>query len=206
MHRIAEDGEGAAGGPDKEFGPHHRQIGEEEAKEHPSNLGRAIAWAASGRHGWNLTGAGPSVNPKTEDLRSSYLLSMRILMLLAGAALPMTLTAQVRSGAYVARQGDAEVTRETYRFDGHTLKADVDLPSRGLRLETTTEYSSRLSPMKYQAVVKGGAGNILQDMGAVFDDSVKWTMRAGGATRNGISKISRPYSMFQNLMFSQLAV
>jgi alpha-beta hydrolase superfamily lysophospholipase len=131
---------------------------------------------------------------------------MRAFILAAAAALPTALTAQVRSGAYVARQGDAEVTRETYRFDGHTLKADVDIPSRGLRLETTTEYSARLSPTRYQATVKGSSGAVLQDLDAVFGDSVKWTMRSGGATRNGVNRISRPYATFQNLMFSQLAV
>src|SRR5690349_17421904 len=65
MHRVAEDGEGAGGGPDNKFGPHHRQICDEEASQYPANLGRAIAWAASGRHGWNLTGAGDGVNPTT---------------------------------------------------------------------------------------------------------------------------------------------
>jgi hypothetical protein len=128
-------------------------------------------------------------------------------ILVVATVLPVAASAQVRSGGYITKRAGVEVTRETYRFDRSTLTAQVEIPPRGLRLDTRTEFSQRLSPSRYHATVRGLSGaSTLQEIDATFGDSVHWTLRAGAATRNGSNAISRPYAIFQNLMFSQLAV
>ena len=120
---------------------------------------------------------------------------------------PSLAQAQARNGAYVARRAGAVITRERYRFDGTALTTEVEILQRGMRLEARTEYAATLAPRRYQVAVRAASSaTVLQDLSATFGDSVRWTLRAGGATRSGSSRITRPYGMFQNLLFSQLAV
>ncbi len=114
--------------------------------------------------------------------------------------------AQVRAGGFVARQDGREIMRERYRFDGTTLEADVEVPARGVRLHTRTEYTPALSPARYRIAAYGGAGRApVQELDATFGDSVRWTARIAGRPAAGAVAISRPFAVMQNLLFSHLA-
>ena len=121
--------------------------------------------------------------------------------------LPAALGAQqVQTGAYVARQGETEVTRETFRFDGRVLSAQVEVVGRGLFLETETVYDSSGGTARYHLYVRPGLGGpALQELQATVGDSLRWTLTAGGRPRNGSAAIGRPAMIVQNLVFSQLA-
>jgi hypothetical protein len=97
------------------------------------------------------------------------------------ALLPATLWAQrVHTGAYVARQGESEITREQYRFDGSVLSAQVEVAGRGLFLETETMFDSAGSTSGYHLHVRAGLGGlVLQELEASVGDSVHWTLTAG---------------------------
>ena len=100
--------------------------------------------------------------------------------------------AQARDGAYVARRAGAVITRERYRFDGTALTTEVEILQRGMRLEARTEYAATLAPRRYQVAVRAASSaTVLQDLSATFGDSVRWILRAGGATRSGSSRITR---------------
>jgi pimeloyl-ACP methyl ester carboxylesterase len=121
--------------------------------------------------------------------------------------LPAALGAQqVQTGAYVARQGETEVSRELFRFDGRALSAQVEVPGRGLFLETETMFDSAGSTSHYHLHVRPGLGGpILQDMDASVGDSLRWTLTAGARSSSGSVPIRRPAVVIQNLVFSQLA-
>jgi pimeloyl-ACP methyl ester carboxylesterase len=121
--------------------------------------------------------------------------------------LPAALGAQqVQTGAYVARQGETEITREKFRFDGRVLSAQVEVAGRGLFLETETTFDSAGSTSSYHLQVRGGLGGpVLQELEASVADSVRWTLTASGRSSSGSASISRPAVIVQNLVFSQLA-
>jgi len=121
--------------------------------------------------------------------------------------MPSPLAGQhVQVGAYVARKGEVEVARERYRFDGKTLVADVELTPLGLFYQTHTEYHSTGSASRYHLRVRTGLGGpLLQELDVVLDDSVRWTLTAGGRSQRGGAPIGRPAGVVQNLVFSQLA-
>lgn len=117
------------------------------------------------------------------------------------------LEAQGPSGAFVARRGRLEVTRERYRFVAGVLSTEVEVPSRGVRLEARTDYSARLAPTRYRVSVRAAAGSAaIQDLDATFGDSVRWTIRTPSVSRDGRRAITRPFGIMQNLMFSHLAL
>ncbi len=123
--------------------------------------------------------------------------------------LPAVLGAQqVRAGAYIARQGETEVSREKFRFDGRVLSAQVEVAGRGLFLETETAYDPTGATTRYQVHVRSGLGGpLLQELEATLGDSLRWTLLAGGGgqPRSGSAAIGRPAVIIQNLVFSQLA-
>lgn len=124
---------------------------------------------------------------------------------LLSVAVPIA--AQVRSGGFVASQDGKEISRERYRFDGSTLEAELELAERGIRLSTRTEYTPALSPARYRLSAYGGGGRApVQELDAAFGDSVRWTTRTVGVPAAGVSPITQPYAMMQNLLFSHLAV
>lgn len=117
-----------------------------------------------------------------------------------------TVAQQVELGAYVARRGETEVSRERYRFDGRRLTAEVELVGRGLVLETQTDVDSTGSALRYHVRVRAGlGGTVLQEVAAQLGDSVRWTVSAAGRTQGGSAPVRRPAVVMQSLVFSQLA-
>jgi len=113
---------------------------------------------------------------------------------------------QLHVGAYVTRQGEVEVAREGYRFDGKSLVADVHVTSTGLFYQMQTDFDSTGSTSRYHLRVRTSLGGpLLQELEVVLDDSVRWTLAAGGRSQRGTAPIGRPAAVIQNLVFSQLA-
>ncbi len=117
------------------------------------------------------------------------------------------LAQSVESGAYVVKQGDTEVSRERYRFDGSVLTDTVDLSTRGLRLATEMVLDGSGAPVRYRSVVINLAtADEMQMLEVSFSDSlVQWTVTGAGATE-GSTAISSPVVMMQNPAFAHLAV
>jgi len=113
----------------------------------------------------------------------------------------------VRSGAYTVMQGDTEVSRERYLFDGSALSDTVDLTARGLRLVTEMIVDTSGVPLQYRSdVLNLATGNEIQGLEVSFSDSVvEWTVTGAGAT-SGSTPISRPFTMMQNPAFAHLAL
>jgi pimeloyl-ACP methyl ester carboxylesterase len=132
---------------------------------------------------------------------------MRLAEVVWLCSVPAALGAQqVQSGAYVARRGDLEITRERYRFDGRRLDADVEVVGRGLLLETETEYDAAGASTGYRLRVRTALGApVLQELSATVADSVSWTLTVSGRSQSGAVAVRRPAVVVQNLVFSQLA-
>ena len=132
---------------------------------------------------------------------------MQSFMLLA--ALFLAASASVaqssRSGAYIVRQGEVEVSREHYKFDGSRLIDTVDLAARDLRLATEMVLGPTAAPVRYRAhVLRLSDGARIQQSEVSFRDSVvEWMV---GAQERGQSSISPPYGMMQNPVFAHLAI
>src|SRR5713226_552042 len=123
------------------------------------------------------------------------------------AMFPAGLRGQGPAGAFIARQGQLEITRERYRFADGVLTTDIEVPSRGIRLEARTEYGPRLAPLRYRVSVHAAGGStVIQDLNASFGDSVRWVMQTPSLSRNGSVAITRPFGILQNLMFAHLAL
>lgn len=110
-----------------------------------------------------------------------------------------------QTGAYVVRQGDVEISRERYWFDGSRLVDTVDLAARDLRLATEMVLEASGTLVEYQAeVLRLSDGSRVQLSEVVFGATVvKWAV-IGSAT--GETPISGPYGMMQNPVFAHLAV
>ena len=113
---------------------------------------------------------------------------------------------QVQAGAYVARQGETELTREKFRYDGRTLAAQVEVLGRSMFLETETAFDAAGSAAHYHLHLRAGLGApVLQELDVTLGDSLRWTLQAGGRSRGGSAAIGRPAAIIQNLVFSHLA-
>jgi hypothetical protein len=122
-------------------------------------------------------------------------------------ATPWALAAQqVMAGAYVTRRGDVEIARERYRFDGKTLAAEVEVVVMAVFYQTETAFDSAGLASRYHLRVRTTAGGpVVQELDAALDDSVRWTLEAGGRSQRGEVPIGPPATVIQNLVFSQLA-
>jgi pimeloyl-ACP methyl ester carboxylesterase len=111
------------------------------------------------------------------------------------------------SGAYTVKQGDTEVSREHYHFDGSVLTDTLDLTARGLRLVTEMVLSGSGAPVRYLSdVVNLATADEMQGLEVSFSDSVvDWTVTGAGAT-SGSTAIARPFVMMQNPAFAHLAL
>ncbi|MFQ5704539.1 MAG: alpha/beta hydrolase [Gemmatimonadales bacterium] len=123
--------------------------------------------------------------------------------------LPSALSGQAgRQGTYVIKQGATEIARENYEFSGRRLTGELDVQVRGITLEYTAIYDSSLSPLSYHADVRtGGASEPVQQLDVTFGDSAAvWVIHATAGDTSGSTPLGKPYSLLQNLVFSQLAV
>jgi pimeloyl-ACP methyl ester carboxylesterase len=120
---------------------------------------------------------------------------------------PATLAAQVASsGAYVVRQGELEIVRERYEFDGSLLASTLAIPSQNLIIDGRTVYDANLSPREYTATARMAGDSVpFQTLSVTFTDSAHWDV-AGRGAQSGDTPLARPYSVFRNLSFSHLAV
>jgi pimeloyl-ACP methyl ester carboxylesterase len=114
---------------------------------------------------------------------------------------------QPQVGGYVARRGEVDFARERYRFDGRSLEADVELVGQGVFLETRTAFDSAGGPVDYLVRVRSGAGGpVLQELHAVFADSLRWRAAGAGREQQGVLALRQPVAVIQNLVFSHVAV
>lgn len=129
----------------------------------------------------------------------------RALLLLA---IPGPLASQVeQAGGFVTRRGGQDVARERYRFDGRSLRAEVELLGQGLFVETETVFEDRGVPGRYRARVRVGPGGaVITEVQATFADSIRWRILSGGRVQDGVSPVRRPLFVVQNSVFAQLAL
>ncbi|UCF41167.1 MAG: alpha/beta hydrolase [Gemmatimonadota bacterium] len=127
--------------------------------------------------------------------------------LLLLAAAPTLLAGQVRSsGGYVVRQGDREIARERYEFDGSILTSTLAVPAQSLVIGGRTVYDGNLSPTEYVATATLGADTVpFQTLSVAFADFARWEV-TGGGDQSGSTPLARPYSVLRNLSFAHLAV
>lgn len=130
---------------------------------------------------------------------------------LVAVALLLATTLQAQrdhSGTYVVSQGTVEVTRETYGFDGTTLSDTVEIPSRGIRMESVASYDSDYSPVSYELDLFRGATEVpVQRVSVLFGDTAAvWSTHTELGDSTGVTSLDGPYAFMQNLVFAHLAV
>lgn len=114
----------------------------------------------------------------------------------------------VETGTYVMYQGDAEVSREIYSFDGTTLADTVNIPSRGIRMESVARYDAELAPVSYSLDLFQGGGDVaVQHVDVSFSDTAAvWSTETQLGDSSAVSPVRGPYAFMQNLVFAHLAV
>ena len=130
-------------------------------------------------------------------------------IILAVCFLPAAASAQrVEVGGYEVLQGSTEVTRETYVFDGTTLSDTVEIPSRGIRMESVARYDGEYSPLSYVLQLFRASGDVpIQEVDVSFGDTAAvWSTHTELGDSTGVSPIEGPYAFMQNLVFAHLAV
>ncbi len=115
---------------------------------------------------------------------------------------------RVEFGTYVMTQGDTEVSREHYRFDGTTLADTVVFPSRGVRMESIASYDGAFSPVSYVLDLFRGIGaEPVQRVNVAFDDTAAvWSTQTELGDSDGVTQLQGSYAFMQNLVFAHLAV
>jgi len=114
----------------------------------------------------------------------------------------------IENGLFVMYQGSAEVARESYGFDGTTLSDTVNIPSRGIRMESVARYGQDYSPESYHLNVYSGSADVpVQRIEIAFSDTAAvWTTSTQMGDSTGVSPLEGEYGFLQNLVFAQLAV
>ncbi len=114
----------------------------------------------------------------------------------------------VETGMYVTYQGDAEVSREVYSFDGTTLVDTVNIPFRGIRMESVALYDAEHAPVSYTLeLFQGGGDEAVQQVDVSFSDTaVVWSTQTELGDSSAVSPVQGPYAFMQNLVFAHLAV
>jgi hypothetical protein len=105
-------------------------------------------------------------------------------------------------------QGTAELTRETYNFDGTTLRDTVEFPTRGIRMESLARYDSEQSPLSYVLELFADTSEEpIQRIHVSFNDTAAvWSTYTQLGDSSGVTQLDAPYVFMQNLVFAQLAV
>jgi hypothetical protein len=130
-------------------------------------------------------------------------------IVLALCFLPAGFQAQrVEVGGYVMLQGSIEVTHETYAFDGTTLSDTLEIPSRGIRMESVARYGRAYAPVSYQLELFRTSGKVpVQDVNVSFGDTAAvWSTHTEMGDSAGVSPVEGAYAFMQNLVFAHLAV
>ena len=133
----------------------------------------------------------------------------RFCIIVAGLIVCGNVEAQrVESGTYVMSQGVAEVSRESYWFDGTTLADTVEFPTRGIRMESVASYDRSYSPVSYALdLFTSTAAEPVQRVDVAFDDTAAvWSSQTELGDSSGVTRLEGPYAFMQNLVFAHLAV
>ena len=115
---------------------------------------------------------------------------------------------RVETGMYIMYQGENEVTREIYGFDGTTLTDTVDLSTRGIRMESTARYDAEYTPDSYVLEIFSNSGEVpVQQVNVMFSDTAaNWSTHTPLIDSTGVTQLDGPYAFMQNLVFAHLAV
>lgn len=133
---------------------------------------------------------------------------LRVAPALLLLAIPRPLASQAeQAGGFVTRRAGQVVARERYRFDGRSLRAEVELLGQGYLVEAETAFEDRGVPGWYRTRVRAAQGGaVMTEVQATFADSVRWSVLSGGGLQDGVSPVRRPLFVAQNSIFSQLAL
>jgi hypothetical protein len=115
---------------------------------------------------------------------------------------------RTEGGTYVMYQGGAEVTRESFSFDGATLTDTVRLLTRGIRLESVARYDAQHSPESYLLLLYEDSLELpVQQVDVTFSDTAAiWSTHAATGDSSGVARLDGPVAFMQNLVFAHLAV
>ena len=115
---------------------------------------------------------------------------------------------RVETGMYVMYQGETEVTREIYDFDGTTLTNTVDFATRGIRMESVARYDAEYTPDSYVLEIFRDSGEVpVQQVSVMFSDTAaNWSTHTPLVDSTGVTQLDGRYAFMQNLVFAHLAV